>query len=124
MAAQKNQSHGNVGFLGCSASPRAPQEVASEVDVLYQTRIQKERFGDRISDYEAARGKYIVDKAVMDCMKKNAVVMHPLPRLDEITVDVDADPRAAYFRQVRAGGRCLAAALLRLYVLLLLCGGT
>lgn len=73
--------------------------------MLYQTRIQKERFGERIGDYEKARGKYIVDKAVMDCMKRDAVVMHPLPRLDEITEEVDADPRAAYFRQVGARGR-------------------
>lgn len=87
--------------------------MASEVDVLYQTRIQKERFGDRIGDYELARGKYIVDKAVVDCMRKDAVVLHPLPRLDEITVEVDADPRAAYFRQVRSHERpirCCAGA--------------
>lgn len=50
-----------------------------------------------------ARGKYIVDAAVMGCMKRDAVVLHPLPRLDEITVEVDADPRAAYFRQAHNG---------------------
>lgn len=77
--------------------------VASEVDVLYQTRIQKERFGDRIDDYNAARGKYIIDAKVMDALRKDAIVMHPLPRLDEITPDCDADPRAAYFRQARNG---------------------
>ncbi|GFZ21948.1 similar to PYRIMIDINE B [Actinidia rufa] len=69
-------------------------EVASKCDVVYQTRIQRERFGERIDLYEAARGNYIVDRAVLDVMQKHAVVMHPLPRLDEITVDVDEDPRA------------------------------
>ena len=78
-------------------------EVASEVDVLYQTRIQRERFKDRPEDYEKARGKYIVDRGVMDRMRPNSIVMHPLPRLDEITVEVDADPRAAYFRQAHNG---------------------
>ena len=77
--------------------------VASEVDVLYQTRIQKERFGDRLDEYEACRGIYNIDTAVMDAMRKDTIVMHPLPRLDEITTEVDADPRAAYFRQARNG---------------------
>nr|XP_011457395.1 PREDICTED: aspartate carbamoyltransferase 3, chloroplastic-like isoform X1 [Fragaria vesca subsp. vesca]XP_011457396.1 PREDICTED: aspartate carbamoyltransferase 3, chloroplastic-like isoform X1 [Fragaria vesca subsp. vesca] len=76
-------------------------EVASECDVLYQTRVQRERFGERIDLYEATRGKYTVDRHVLDVMQKHAVVMHPLPRLDEITLDVDGDPRAAYFRQTK-----------------------
>lgn len=59
-------------------------EVASECDVVYQTRIQRERFGERIDLYEEARGKYIVDKGVLNAMQKHAVVMHPLPRLDEV----------------------------------------
>ncbi|KAJ9153823.1 hypothetical protein P3X46_027224 [Hevea brasiliensis] len=78
-------------------------EVASKCDVVYQTRIQRERFGERIDLYEEARGKYIVDSYVLNVMQKHAVVMHPLPRLDEITVDVDTDPRAAYFRQAKNG---------------------
>ncbi|KAF2303840.1 hypothetical protein GH714_023755 [Hevea brasiliensis] len=78
-------------------------EVASKCDVVYQTRIQRERFGERIDLYEEARGKYIVDSDVLNVMQKHAVVMHPLPRLDEITVDVDTDPRAAYFRQAKNG---------------------
>lgn len=59
-------------------------EVASECDVVYQTRIQRERFGERIDLYEEARGKYIVDQDVLAVMQKYAVVMHPLPRLDEV----------------------------------------
>jgi len=78
-------------------------KAAAYVDVIYQTRIQKERFGDRVDDYEAARGKYIVDRAVMDALRPSAIVMHPLPRVDEISVEVDADPRAAYFRQAKNG---------------------
>lgn len=54
------------------------------MDVLYQTRIQKERFQDRPEDYEAAKGKYIVDAALMQLLKKDSVVMHPLPRVDEV----------------------------------------
>lgn len=60
-------------------------EVASECDVLYQTRVQRERFGERIDLYEATRGKYTVDRHVLDVMQKHAVVMHPLPRLDEVS---------------------------------------
>ena len=76
--------------------------VAADVDVLYQTRIQKERFANP-ADYEAARGKYIIDREVMAALPKTSVVMHPLPRVDEITVDVDDDPRAGYFRQAQNG---------------------
>ncbi|XWS09759.1 hypothetical protein CRYUN_Cryun39dG0016900 [Craigia yunnanensis] len=91
-------------------------EVASKCDVVYQTRIQRERFGERIDLYEEARGKYIVDKDVLKVMQKHAVVMHPLPRLDEITVDVDSDPRAAYFRQAK-NGLYIRMALLKLLLI-------
>ena len=77
-------------------------QVAADVDVLYQTRIQKERFKNP-EDYAAASGKYIVDQSVMDALPQSSVVMHPLPRVDEITVDCDADPRAGYFRQAQNG---------------------
>lgn len=77
--------------------------VMSKVDVVYQTRIQRERFGDRIQDYERARGKYIIDVETMSALSENAIVMHPLPRVDEIDPAVDTDPRAAYFRQAHNG---------------------
>ena len=77
--------------------------IAGEVDVLYQTRIQKERFGDRTDDYQRARGVYVVNRDLMSTMKPNAIVMHPLPRVDEIATEVDSDPRAAYFRQAQNG---------------------
>ena len=77
-------------------------EVASEADVVYMTRIQKERFASE-KDYLAAKGKYILDKGVMARMRRDAVVLHPLPRVDEISAECDADPRAAYFRQAQNG---------------------
>lgn len=79
------------------------KEVASKVDVIYQTRIQKERFGDRIEDYERARGVYIINHEILDAMRPDAIIMHPLPRVDEIAPEVDEDPRAAYFRQAQNG---------------------
>jgi aspartate carbamoyltransferase catalytic subunit len=77
--------------------------IAPELDVVYQTRIQKERFGDRTEDYLAARGVYIVDPELLRTLKPRSIVMHPLPRIDEINVDVDSDTRAAYFRQAQNG---------------------
>lgn len=62
------------------------KEVASKCDIVYQTRIQRERFGERVDLYEAAQGKYIVDSEVLKSMSKDARVMHPLPRLDEVTI--------------------------------------
>ncbi len=87
--------------------------VAREVDVIYQTRIQRERFGDRIHEYEQARGRYIIDQSILDCMRNDAIVMHPLPRVDEIDPAVDGDPRAAYFRQAH-NGLYVRMALLRM----------
>ncbi len=79
------------------------EKVLPQVDVVYQTRIQKERFGDRLGEYEKYRGVYIVNRASLERMRPDAIIMHPLPRLDEITMDVDQDPRAAYFRQAQNG---------------------
>ncbi|HET9179592.1 MAG TPA: aspartate carbamoyltransferase [Terriglobia bacterium] len=77
--------------------------VLPEVDVVYQTRVQKERFGDRIADYESCRGIYIINQNSLRLMKPNAIIMHPLPRLEEISMEVDQDRRAAYFRQAQNG---------------------
>ena len=78
------------------------EKVLPEVDVVYQTRVQKERFGD-LAEYEKCRGVYIINQACLRLMKPTAIIMHPLPRLDEITMDVDQDRRAAYFRQAQNG---------------------
>src|SRR3989442_4691562 len=76
--------------------------VLPDVDVVYMTRIQKERFTDPEA-YNAVKGVYRMDKASMTLMRKYAILMHPLPRVDEIAPEVDEDPRAAYFRQARNG---------------------
>ena len=80
------------------------QEVVARSDVLYCTRMQKERF-ERIEDYERLRGSYRIDNAVMNYAKpmKKMIVMHPLPRNEELAEEVDYDHRAAYFRQMRYG---------------------
>jgi aspartate carbamoyltransferase catalytic subunit len=77
-------------------------EVIDSVDVLYVTRIQKERFSD-LAHYEEVRNQYEITPDLMRRAKKEMVVMHPLPRVNEIHYGVDSDPRAAYFRQVRNG---------------------
>jgi aspartate carbamoyltransferase catalytic subunit len=87
--------------------------VLPEVDVVYQTRIQKERFTDP-AQYEALKGIYRIDDHALALMRKYAIVMHPLPRVDEIAPEVDADPRAAYFRQARNGLHIRMALLDRL----------
>ena len=73
-----------------------------QVDVAYVTRIQKERFAD-LSEYEALKGAYVVDRKLVEASKKDIRIMHPLPRVDEIATDVDDLPNAAYFRQARNG---------------------
>lgn len=78
------------------------QEVVQEADVLYVTRVQKERFSD-LSQYEQVKDYYTVDRTLLEQAKDRMVVMHPLPRVGEISYEVDSDPRAAYFRQVRNG---------------------
>ena len=89
------------------------ESVLPEVDVVYQTRIQKERFTDP-EVYQAVKGVYRIDKGSLELMRKYAVLMHPLPRVDEIAPEVDADPRAAYFRQARNGLQIRMALLDRL----------
>lgn len=77
-------------------------DVLPETDVLYVTRVQKERFEDP-ADYEHVKGAYVIDPQVMKSAKQDMIVMHPLPRVGEISVDFDDDPRAAYFRQMEYG---------------------
>jgi aspartate carbamoyltransferase catalytic subunit len=78
------------------------EKVLPETDVLYVTRVQKERFEDP-ADYEKVKGAYVIDPDVMKTAKQQMAVMHPLPRVGEISVDFDDDPRAAYFRQMEYG---------------------
>lgn len=76
--------------------------VIGDVDVLYVTRVQKERFED-MAQYEALKHRYIVDPELMQQAKERMIVMHPFPRVGEISYAVDDDPRAAYFRQMTNG---------------------
>jgi aspartate carbamoyltransferase catalytic subunit len=78
------------------------EEILPELDVLYVTRIQKERFPD-LGEYEKVRGTFAVDLELLRRAKDDLIVLHPLPRLDEITVDVDSTPFARYFEQARNG---------------------
>ncbi len=73
-----------------------------EVDVVYQTRVQKERFKSKRS-YELFKDRYVIDRKLADSMKKKAIIIHPLPRVAEITREVDDSPHAVYFRQVGYG---------------------
>ena len=78
------------------------EEVLPETDVLYVTRVQKERFEDP-AEYEKVKGAYVIEPEIMKAAKQDMIVMHPLPRVGEISVDFDDDPRAAYFRQMEYG---------------------
>ncbi len=78
------------------------ESVIAESDVLYVTRIQRERFADP-EQYEALKGSHIINAELMKKAKEQMIVMHPLPRVGEISMDMDDDPRAAYFRQVEYG---------------------
>ncbi|XP_006884237.1 PREDICTED: CAD protein-like, partial [Elephantulus edwardii] len=78
------------------------EEALPDTDVLYMTQIQKERFGST-QEYEACFGQFILTPHIMTWAKKKMVVMHPMPRVNEISVEVDLDPRAAYFRQAENG---------------------
>jgi aspartate carbamoyltransferase len=77
-------------------------DVIGEVDVLYVTRVQRERFDDP-DEYERVKDYYVIDPDVMSRAKKDMILMHPLPRVYEIDMRVDDDPRAAYFRQMENG---------------------
>jgi aspartate carbamoyltransferase len=76
--------------------------VLPETDVLYVTRVQKERF-ENLDEYESVKNAYIISPETMTCAKPKMALMHPLPRVGEISPSVDSDPRAAYFRQMEYG---------------------
>ncbi len=84
------------------ATTKDVHEVIGSADVLYVTRVQKERFSD-MARYDRVKDQYVVDEALMSNAKGRMIVMHPLPRVNEISYAVDSDPRAAYFRQMRNG---------------------
>ena len=89
------------------------EPVMPELDLLYMTRVQRERFFNE-EDYILLKDFYILDKKKMELAKEDMLVLHPLPRVNEISVEVDNDPRAAYFRQVQYGVYARMALILTL----------
>ncbi|NCC86600.1 MAG: aspartate carbamoyltransferase [Clostridia bacterium] len=88
---------------GCEYSfSNSLEERISELDVLYMTRIQRERFASQ-EEYETQKGVYVLDTKKLEKANQSLKILHPLPRVDEITVDVDDDPRAKYFEQAEYG---------------------
>ncbi|MEM4312270.1 MAG: aspartate carbamoyltransferase [Nitrososphaerales archaeon] len=84
------------------------EEVIGELDVIYVTRIQKERFPDP-QEYEKVKGSYIIDNKILSKSKEELIILHPLPRVDEIKVEVDGSPKAKYFTQSMLGKYIRAA---------------
>ena len=89
------------------------EENIGKLDILYMTRIQKERFADA-DEYERLKDSYILTKEKLDLAKPDTCVLHPLPRVNEISVKIDQDPRACYFKQVMNGKLMRMALILKL----------
>lgn len=89
---------GNIPFVEAETL----EEVMPTIDVLYMTRVQKERFFNE-ADYVRLKDTYILDKEKLETAKEDLAILHPLPRVNEISTEVDDDPRAAYFKQVKYG---------------------
>ena len=78
------------------------EDALPDLDILYMTRVQKERFFNE-EDYVRMKDFYVLDKQKMELAPKDMYILHPLPRVNEISVEVDSDPRAAYFKQAQYG---------------------
>ncbi len=89
------------------------EDVLSELDILYMTRVQKERFFNE-ADYIKLKDSFILDKAKMLVAKKDMIVMHPLPRVNEISTEIDSDSRAYYFEQAKNGMYVRMALIMKL----------
>lgn len=96
------------------------EDAIPKLDILYMTRVQKERFFNE-EEYMRMKGYYILDKAKMELAKDDMIVLHPLPRVNEISVEVDEDPRACYFKQVKYGMYMRMALILKLLEVKLPC---
>lgn len=102
-------THGNVSYREVTRL----EEALPELDVLYMTRVQRERFFNE-EDYVRLKDYYILDSSKMMLADKDMIVLHPLPRVNEIAVEVDRDPRAKYFEQVQNGMYIRMALILKL----------
>ncbi|WP_101773671.1 aspartate carbamoyltransferase [Peptostreptococcus faecalis] len=100
---------GNTEYI----ETKSLEDAIPELDVLYMTRIQKERFED-IDQYNRLKDTYILDLEKMDLAKEDMLVLHPLPRVNEIAVEVDQDPRAKYFEQAQCGMYVRMALIMKL----------
>ena len=89
------------------------EEYMGELDILYMTRVQKERFFNE-EDYVRLKDYYILNREKLEKAKKDLAILHPLPRVNEISVDVDDDPRACYFKQALNGKFIRMALILKL----------
>lgn len=98
------------------------ENALPELDILYMTRIQGERFDD-VNEYERLKNSYVLNAEKMQNAKSDMAVLHPLPRVDEISVDVDSDPRACYFEQVFNGKNMRKALILKLLTEAQKCSG-
>lgn len=116
---QQQQHHQSSGNTVVQETYENLQDAIQGVHVLYVTRIQKERF-ERLEDYHQVKGQYVVDRNLLNANtdNPNMIVLHPLPRVDEISTEIDSDPRAAYFRQMENG------MYVRMAILALLLGHT
>jgi aspartate carbamoyltransferase catalytic subunit len=112
LSIRKESIYGVENRLKIQEYSDLPEDLLSTLDVIYVTRIQKERFPD-IQDYEKVKGTYTIDQATLDRSKADVSIMHPLPRLDEISHSIDNTNNATYFRQA-ANGKEIRAALLAL----------
>lgn len=92
---------------------RSLEEALPKLDILYMTRIQRERFSDK-NEYERLKNSYIITPESLKTAKKDLCILHPLPRVNEISVSVDKDPRACYFKQVLYGKYIRMALILKL----------
>jgi len=89
------------------------EDVIGDLDILYMTRVQKERFFNE-DDYIRLKDRFILDKEKMELAKDSMIVLHPLPRVNEIAYEIDSDPRAMYFRQAKYGMYVRMALMLKL----------
>ena len=87
------------------------EDLARKVDVIYVTQTPGGSFGDRLDDYEQSKKRFVIDKKVLKSMKRNSILMHPLPRNSEVAPEVDKDLRAVYYKQVYYG-LCIRMAIL------------
>lgn len=109
---RKESMYGLTDKLKITELSKLDDLLMHNIDILYVTRIQRERFPD-IQEYEKVRGTYVIDSETLERLKPDAAIMHPMPRVDEISKDIDSTENAVYFKQA-AYGKELRAALLAL----------